>query len=141
MTRRRVERAHGCRRWPWWKRALWVLFKFVFGPWLTKHEDGTLGLAWTPIIATVVLAVVTLRFLPLRGEWVFAPIGWPEAFLVVLTLYVKPINDALNAYAKKNPEGLVNALLARMGAGDVATGTDLGFTGPANDGAPGGDWI
>lgn len=124
-------------------RALCAAVWFVIGPFVVKHDDGTFTLGWVAIGAGALLYVLILRLLPLHnadGSSIFAAVGWPEVWLAILSLYVKPINDSLNAYAKKNPEGLVNALLSRLGVGEVAL-QDAGMHGPANLGAPGGDVV
>ena len=138
MTTER-KRPDGRAVWSWWQRipfrfARW-LYNFFVGPFLTKHEDGTVTASWTALFAI-------WRLIPVQdvnGALGFVPLGWPEVFLFLVTLYVKPINDALNAYAKRSPEKLIDTLLSRMGVGDVAGGGFNPFTGPANDGAPGGD--
>lgn len=116
--------------------GLYATIYAIVGPLLTKHEDGTVTLSWTAVFAGGLLVVITRRLLPLPEGTVLAPIGWDVAFVIVMTLFVKPINDAVNAYARRNPEGLVNALLSRMGVGEVgqgatalrAAGTDNRFT-------------
>ena len=95
--------------WPWWKRWPMAVLKFAFGMFVTKHEDGTIGPSWTAIFGGALLIVLIER-LPPNPPWSYV-------FLVFATLYVKPINDAMKAVAKRNPEKIVDALLSRMGAG------------------------
>lgn len=120
-------RPDGRKVWPWWRRVpvrvgRWAWNLFV-GPFLTKHSDGTIQASMTRVAVAAFTVAEIMRLIPVQGAdggWTVAPIGWPDAFLAFCILFALPIDGALAAVAKRNPEKLVDALLSRMGVGDVA---------------------
>jgi hypothetical protein len=136
------KRPEGRKTWSHARRVAYRLlcwsYNLTIGAFVTKHDDGTLTASHTALLSAAMAIVMIRRLLPAQNTYVFASIGWPEAFVLFCVLFVKPINDALKALASSNPGKLVELLLARMGVGDVASQAP-GLTGPANDGAPGGD--
>jgi len=117
-------------------------YNFFIGPFLTRFPDGTIQASMTRICTAGLMFVEVWRLRPQPapgGMWLVPVIGWPDAFLAFCILFALPLDKALTTVAERNPEKLVDALLSRMGVGDVAASAFNGLTGPANDGAPGGD--
>lgn len=112
-------------RQPWSERERWW-YRFFISPFLDAQGDGSMP-AWMAfaLLCAMIYRIVTN-----------APIGWPDAFIVAFAFIGIPIYEAAMTVARLNPERLLDLVWARMGIGDVAS---LGTTGPANDGAPGGD--
>ena len=140
-------RAHVEReRWPWPRRALYStgrwIFNLLIGPFLTKLPDGTIQASMTRISVAAFMVVECYRLMPQPGPGdlrLVPVIGWPDAFLAFFVLFALAIDKAMTTLAERNPEKLVETLLGRMGIGEVAGRAFSGFTGPANEGAPGGD--
>lgn len=126
MSRER-KRPHGRGVWSparrfGWRLGCW-LFNFCIGPFLTKLEDGTVQASMTRIAVAGFSVAVIVRLLPVKaadGGYSVPVIGWPDAFLAFVILFALPIDGALTALARRNPEKLVELLLARMGVGAVA---------------------
>lgn len=139
MSERR--RPDGREVWPWWKRLAVKTLRFTFGCLLNR--SGT-AVSWSACALTLFLIVEARRLWPIpweNGTKIVPVIGWPDLFLCLLILWGRWIDEAAQKVAEKNPDKIVDkvipALISRMGVGDVAGGS--GLTGPANDGAPGGD--
>lgn len=121
------KRPDGRAVWSTPRRMVWrvgcALFNFFVGPFLKKHEDGTITASWTALFAGALLVALIMRIAPAQnadGSWVFPAVGWPEVFLIFVTLYVKPVNDALNALNEVKPGRLAELLIGKMGVGEVA---------------------
>lgn len=131
MTKRRYEDR---KPWPWWRRRLHAfaigIQKVFVQPWLDAQGNGSIP-AW---IAAGVGGAEVYRLV----AYPTAP-GWPDAFIVFSAFVGVAVYEAAMTVARLNPERLLEIVTSRMGIGDVGGSSSLGWTGPANDGAPGGD--
>lgn len=99
--------------WPWWKRILYWLYNFFFGPFLTKHEDGTITGAMTRWAVAAFTIAMVYRMVTITDA-----LGWPDAFVVFFVLYALGIDDGIKRLAKRDPAKLVDAVTGMMGQGD-----------------------
>lgn len=112
------------REWSWGERVLFWIYNVLVGPFLTRLPDGTVQGSMTRI-ATAMFTIAEIarlrpQFQPGAGLWLVPVIGWPDAFMVVATLFALPLDNAMTKLADKNPERLLELFLGRMGIGDVA---------------------
>lgn len=120
--------------------AIWF-YEFFVHPFLMMYPDGTMGGSMPAWMAFGIIVAMIERLAPYRsadGHLVVAPIGWPDAFIVLFAFLGVPLYEAAVSLARSNPQALLHEVLERFGVGEVSVGA-AGTTGPANDGAPGGD--
>lgn len=99
-------------------RQSWI-YRFLIHPFLDAKGYGSMP-AWAVF---AILAAMVLRLMPhqdTNGGWFFAPVGWPEAFIVFSTFLGIPLYEAAMTLARLNPEKLLELISSRLGVGDVA---------------------
>lgn len=121
--------------WPWWRR--WACrcarggYLLLVHPWLTKYEDGTVGGSMTRWAVAVFTYAEVQRMLRLDG-----PLGAWEALAIFCILFALPIDAAMTAVARRNPEKIVEGLLSRFGGGSDESTARRGWFGARDDGGP-----
>ena len=128
MTRRYV----GAERepWPWWRRLGIGVHKVAVQPWLDAQGNGSIP----AVLSGLLGGAIAYRLVTFAGS-----IGWPEAWIVFSCFLGVAVYEAAMTVARLNPEKLLDLFASKLGVGEVGQVNQFGSTGPANDGAPGGD--
>ncbi len=86
----------------------------------TRHALRSLGGATSVLIALSWAAVLGLTVVDLHRLWTPGPLGWPDATLAMANVLAFPLLGALERMKPEATVELVEALVGRIGIGDVA---------------------